>query len=265
MYKAIFLDLDGTLLDDKKNISQENLEAIKYAIEKGVYVCIASGRSIESTKKYWTKAGASRYMIYSNGAGILDCQENENISVLTIEKDITLKLFNYAVKNGICVRLDTPYGRYITDMLYNVSNTEMELTEEIEKFLNENKIVQLSFVHVAKEKIDDLVEFFNNTINHELKIEDLFTTGLNNEFFAMNVVNTSVSKGNAIAGLCKFLKIDLKDVIAMGDGLNDISMLSTVGLGVAMGNATSEVKLAAKEITCTNNENGVAKIIMCNL
>ena len=227
-------------------------------------MCIASGRSIESTKKYWTKVGASRYMVYSNGAGILDCQENENISLLTIEKDITLKLFNYAVKNGICVRLDTPYGRYITNMLYNVSNTEMELTEEIEKFLNENKIVQLSFVHVSKEKIDDLVEFFKNNINQELKIEDLFKTGLNNEFFAMNVVNTSVSKGNAIAGLCKFLKIDLKDVIAMGDGLNDISMIKQVGLGIAMGNAKDEVKKVAKIVTCTNNESAVAKIIKDN-
>lgn len=264
MYKAIFLDLDGTLLDDKKNISQENLDAIKYAIKKGAYVFIASGRSIESTQKYWTKVSASRYMIYSNGAGIFDCQENENISILSIENDVILKLFNYAIKNDICVRLDTPYGRYITNMLYCVNGTEMKLTEEIEKFLNENEVVQLSFVHVIEEKIYDLVEFFKNNINQELKIEDLFKTGLNNEYFAMNVVNTAVSKGNAIEGLCKFLKIDLKDVIAMGDGLNDISMIERVGLGIAMENAKEEVKKVAKIVTCTNNESAVAKIIKAN-
>ena len=62
-------------------------------------------------------------------------------------------------------------------------------------------------------------------------------------------------------GLCKFLKIDIKDVIAIGDGLNDISMIKTAGLGVAMENAEKEVKEIADEITSTNLENGVAKIL----
>lgn len=62
-------------------------------------------------------------------------------------------------------------------------------------------------------------------------------------------------------GLCKFLKINLNDVIAIGDGINDISMLQTVGLGIAMENANKELKKHAKEITLTNNNNGVAHIL----
>jgi hydroxymethylpyrimidine pyrophosphatase-like HAD family hydrolase len=71
----------------------------------------------------------------------------------------------------------------------------------------------------------------------------------------------NVSKGNAIYGLCKFLKIDINDVIAIGDGINDISMIKVVGLGVAMENGEPEVKAVAKEITTTNLENGVAKVL----
>lgn len=263
MYKAIFLDLDGTLLDDDKNISSENIDAIKYAINKGAYVIITSGRPINASKKFWEKAQASRYIIFSNGAGIYDTENKECISTITIEKEICLEMYNYAIKKGVCVRLDTIYGRFITDMNYATS-TDYELKEDINKFLDDNLIIQMSFIYENKEKIYELVECINKNPRRELKVEDVFITGPNGEFFATCAINPSASKGNAVNGLCKFLKIDKEDAIAMGDGLNDISMLSTVGLGVAMGNATSEVKLAAKEITCTNNENGVAKIIMCN-
>ena len=74
--------------------------------------------------------------------------------------------------------------------------------------------------------------------------------------------NKVISKGNAISKLCEFLKIDINDVIAFGDGINDISMLKIVGLGVAMENAQSEAKEVAKEITITNNDSGVAKVLM---
>ena len=74
-------------------------------------------------------------------------------------------------------------------------------------------------------------------------------------------MNDSVSKGNAILGLCKYLRIDMKDVIAIGDEVNDVPMVEVAGLGVAMENAFEEVKKVAKEITKSNVENGVAYIL----
>ena len=99
MYKAVFLDLDDTLLDSNKNISEENKEAIEYAKQKGGLVCIASGRSIEITKKYRNLVNASTYVIYSNGAGIFDCDANEKLFSADIEKEIVLELYDYSVKN----------------------------------------------------------------------------------------------------------------------------------------------------------------------
>ena len=78
---------------------------------------------------------------------------------------------------------------------------------------------------------------------------------------AIHVNNPTISKGNAMAGLCKFLKIDLKDTVAIGDKINDISMIKMAGLGVAMGNATEDVKKVADFITTTNDEDGVAKVL----
>lgn len=260
MYKAVFLDLDDTLLDTEKNVSNENKEAIKYVKEKGGMVFIASGRSIEVTKKYKNLAEASNYIIYSNGAGIFDCDANDKLFSADIEKEIVFKLYNFALENDIGIRIDTPYGRYINGEKYALK-LDIVFKEDGEKIIIDNDILQISFLSENEEKRTKAIEFVNENIPKTVKIENIFKTGYENEFFAINLVNTNVSKGNAMSGLCKFLKINIEDVIAIGDGLNDISMIKMAGLGVAMENAESEVKEVADEITSTNLENGVAKIL----
>lgn len=262
MYKAVFLDLDDTLLDNEKNVSIENKEAIKYVKEKGGLVCIASGRSIEATKKFREMANASNYIIYSNGAGIFDCDANEKLFSADIEKEICFSLYDYSVKNDIGIRIDTLYGRFISDEKYAIALDIVFNPEEGENIIKENDILQISFLAEDEEKRKDAIAFVNENIPKTVKIENVFKTGCNEEFYAINIINTNVSKGNAINGLCKFLKIDIKDVIAIGDGLNDISMIKTAGLGVAMENGEPELKAVADEVTATNLENGVARILI---
>ena len=165
------------------------------------------------------------------------------------------------IKNDLGIRLDTPYGRYISKPEYSLSLDIVFEKEEANTIILDNDILQISFVSKTEEKRTDLINFINENISQTIKIEDIFKTGKNREFFAINIVNKNVSKGNAINGLCKFLKIDPKNVIAIGNGINDISMIKLVGLGVAMENGEPEAKSAAKEITTTNIENGVAKIL----
>lgn len=261
MYKIVFLDLDDTLLDDKKNISNENIDAIKYVQEKGGLVCIASGRSIEATKKYLNKANADRYVVYSNGAGIFDCEANESLFSADIEKEICIELYNYAIVNNIGIRIDTPYGRYVSDEKYALRFDIVYDENEGLELIKDNNILQISYLTEIENLRTEAIEFINENIPKTVKIENIFKTGMNNEFFAINIINKNVSKGNAINGLCKFLKIKMEEVIAIGDGLNDISMIEMAGLGVAMGNAEEEVKKFANEITSTNLENGVAKVL----
>lgn len=261
MYKAVFLDLDDTLLDTNKNISEENKEAIKYVQEKGGIVCIASGRQIESTKKYWNMINANRYIIYSNGAGIYDNYKGENLFCIEVEKNICLKLYEYCIQNNVCIRLDTPYGRYISDEKYKLSY-DVIINNDALEIIRDNNILQISILTDVEEKRSAAIDYINENIKNGIKIENIFMTGEHNEHFAINMVNPNVSKGNAIIGLCKFLKIDINDVIAIGDGVNDMSMIKVVGLGVAMENAEPELKELAKEITGNCNESGVAKLLM---
>lgn len=261
MYKIVFLDLDDTLLDNEKNISDENIDAIKYVQEKGGLVCIASGRSIEATKKYKNISNASRYIIYSNGAGIFDCDANEKLFSADIDKNICLNLFEYAKANDLGIRIDTPYGRYINDEKYAIKLDVVFNIEEGLDIIRDNDVLQISYLTENEEKRKVAIDYIAQNLPKTIKIENIFKTGYNEEFFAINVLNSNVSKGNAVYGLCKFLKIDINNAIAIGDGLNDISMIEMAGLGVAMGNAEEEVKKFANEITSTNLENGVAKVL----
>ena len=139
------------------------------------------------------------------------------------------------------------------DIVFNI--------EEGKDIILDNDILQISFLMETEEERKEAIDFVKENVSTNIKIENIFKTGYNEEFFAINIVNTNVSKGNAIYGLCKFLKIDINDVIAIGDGINDISMIKVAGLGVAMENGEPELKSVADEITTTNLENGVAKVL----
>lgn len=262
MYKAVFLDLDGTLLDDEKNISMENRKAIEKAKEKGAVVCLCSGRQQDFVKDLRIEAGASRYIICSNGAQIYDCDSGEEIFAMTVDEELTEDLFEIAKARGYVIKIDTKYGKFInSDKFY--FPTEILIEEDSEKFLKENKALQITIDADKEEEIDELIKYLTGLRRSDFVIYNKYfaRTKEGKPFWALNVLNSSASKGNAIHGLCKYLKIDTEDVIAMGDDINDISMLKAVGMGVAMGNATDEVKVNAKEVTKTNNENGVAETL----
>lgn len=263
MYKAIFLDLDGTLLDDNKNVSEENKKAIQYAKEKGVYVVLCSGRQKDAVKTFKEMADSSRYIISSNGAQIYDCEKNETLYTCTIDKDICEILVKYIIENKYFIRIENDYVRYVNSpKLFIKHEIVLDNQQELFNIINEDKIIQLAIGAPTKEEIYKVVDFIKSLNRDDIKIENVFPTEVGEtKFWAANLINSNSSKGNAIYGLCKYLKIDINNVIAMGDDLNDLSMIKTVGLGVAMENALEEVKKVAKEITKNNNENGVAEII----
>lgn len=262
MYKAIFLDLDGTLLDNQKNISEENKIAIKKARDNGVYVCLCSGRQKDVIEEFQNIAKSSKYIICSNGTQIYDCESKEELYSCSIDKDISNKIINFAIENNFYIITETNYSRYVNNDIFSKKYEIVVENNEIKQIAQKDDILQISIVSNNDENIKNAKEFFYNLKSSEVKIENFLTDVVNGErMWAINIINSSCSKGNAINGLCKYLNIDIKDVIAMGDDKNDISMINAVGLGVAMGNAQDDVKKIAKEITKTNNENGVAEII----
>lgn len=263
MYKAVFLDLDGTLLNDTKEISEENKNAIKYAQSKGGIVCICSGRQKDAVKVYKEMAGCDRYIICSNGTQIYDCENDEELFSCTLEEDICNTLAKFIIENDFYIRIETSYCRYVNSKDYFIKyEIILDNNEELFKLIKENKILQITIGAKKEEDIKKAIEFVNSLNRKDIKIENVFPPDYYaTKAWSANIINVNASKGNAINGLCKFLKIDIQDTIAMGDDTNDLSMINAVGLGVAMGNAGEDVKQIAKEITKTNMENGVAEVL----
>lgn len=260
MKKIVFFDLDGTLLTTQKEILEENKKAIKLARENDIEICICSGRPQSAVRKYQKMAGAGRYIISANGAEIYDTEAEEQLYACALEEDFCVKLYEHAVKNNLFMRIDTKYGRFINIERYKVLDDIVMTETDYKKFFREEKILQFSFGSMDSKLIEEIVEIVNKSGIYS--IANRFMSGmLPDKLDIINIVNSSVSKGNAILGLCKYLKIDPKDTIGFGDDYNDVSMMKSVGHGVAMGNAFDEIKALASEVTLTNDEPGIAEFL----
>ena len=261
MYKLIFFDLDGTLLNDKKEILEENITEFKRLKEIGIHTVLCSGRQINSLKYYQNLAHSSQFIITTNGAEIYDTKNNKELFLNTISKENFHFLNKIAQKLNLVLKIDTSNARYVSNTKY-ASIEEIKFENDIDKIANKEKILQVSLGHTSKSLISSVVS--EVTKNSNLTVANIFQFNKEkneNKIWFINIVNSTVSKGNAVKELCKILKIDKENTMAFGDDLNDISMLNSVGYGIAMGNSITSLKEIAKEVISDNNTPGIASIL----
>ena len=257
MIKAVFIDIDKTLLNSNREITPNTKKAIQKAKENGIQIFIISGRSRMASIRFQNIS--SCYIINCNGADIYDCEKKEAIYQSEMEPEVCAELYQIAQQEDVVIKLDFGLSRAVNKSEY-LEDYEVELTEEVDEFLRKNKVVQIAMCSENLEKVEILKDYIKEKTC--FAVINQFIWEVNGKVMhAIHVNNPTISKGNAMAGLCKFLKIDLKDTVAIGDKINDISMIKMAGLGVAMGNATEDVKKVADFITTTNDEDGVAKVL----
>ena len=262
MYKAVFIDIDGTLKNDLGEITDKTKETIKKVVKTGIKVIICSGRPVKSTVEISKMCSASEYVITSNGAYGYNYKENKCIFKNQMEKEACIKLYYLSKENDTGFVMNTEKGRYITKKTDKES--DIMLNEPIESFLEKIDVMQCLIQDRSFEKIRDL----------KPEVEKIKNVGIKNQSKALtnpkekprkvtyfDVADEKTSKGYGVENMCKELNIDLKDAISIGDDYNDVTMFEKTGLSVAMGNANDEVKSKAKYVTLTNNENGVAFVL----
>lgn len=272
-YKMLVTDMDYTLLNKEKKISERNSEAFRKAIEKGVHMVVATGRIYTSARVYAKLLGVSTPIIASNGAIIREAAFNDpQDTERTIFRDI---LKPEAVKEMI--RLSHKYGLFChfftEDTIYaeKLVNISLRYTEW-NKFLGQQDQVQIKIVDdIGKALLQEPVEILKAVVV-DSDIEKM--QGLRNEIEAtgivsvsqsmsdnLEVMNRGVTKGNAVKILADIYGIQREEIIAIGDNENDISMIEYAGLGIAMENAEDSLKAAANYITGNYQEDGVAEAI----
>ena len=264
MYKLAVFDLDGTLLNSKHEVSEENLEAINLLHQNNIKVVIATGRSSQLLKPYIKKLNITSEIITCNGTVIGNPSEGSILYEDIVSKEQVRKTLEMCIE-------------YNHEFLVYTSKAVVARQEDWNKFLEEKNVSLDNNYKANFIPIKDINEVVNNhNVNKILIIErdnDKYNL-LNERVKDYNTVSHTQSaksyvdigplnnsKGNAVKILCEKFGFKLEEVIAFGDQMNDISMISIVGLGVAMGNAKDEVKESANYITLTNDQNGVAYAI----
>lgn len=275
MYKMIVVDLDGTLLNDYKKVSQENLKAIKRAYdEKNVITVIATGRQLEYARNISETCSLGNYIIACNGGIVQDVLTNEYIYKSSFSNEEVLKIRKVFLEEHVDVMMIYTDGEIIVeskndseflDSGINVNNEKIE-GKNIEKEINKNKNILKSLCLIIGDKkaLENVIKKLNN-------MENIETSGICNYLYKtkdkkyetayIDIMKNGVSKRNAIKIVADKLGIKQEEIIVMGDGRNDIPMFDGVGLSVAMENSVDEVKEKADYITASNNDDGVAKSI----
>lgn len=234
-FKLVALDMDGTLLDEKGDISRANRLAIAEAQEKGVHVVLSTGRSILTCGKYAESLHLSSYLVTVNGSEIYDSSRN------LVERNI-LDADYIQMMWKLTNRYKTGFWAVSTDKIWRE-----EMPEDIAAY----KWLKYGF-DIDDDAVRDII--VEELSRNPLEISNSSPTNI-------EVNAAGVNKAQGLLSVCRRLGIHMNEVIAMGDSLNDMEMIKAAGCGVAMGNAQDIVKEEADWITDTNVKDGVAQAI----
>ena len=265
--KMIFLDLDGTLLNDKKELPEINKKAIEAAVEAGHKVMVCTGRPLCSVIKLLPIFGLDKpgcYAITFNGGLIYDAGAQSTIYQKTLPLDQVKYVFEKAYEFGN-IHIQTYTDHHVIcehdtkeSLDYSCkTKTDRKVVPDIFEELNGQepcKMLAIAFDTDCKQITafrDFMAEYCNG------KIDMYFSSPEYLEFMP-----AGINKGHAIRWMCEYMNIPLKNTIAVGDAENDIAMLETAGIGCVMKNADHEMKKYGTYITeQDNNEGGVAEVI----
>lgn len=276
----IALDLDGTVLNNRNEISEENVKAIEYAQQKGIEVVIATGRAYFDAQSILKKVGLSAPVIGTNGSTI-HTKEGNCFSQVAMEENVVKELVEWLDQHQY-------YYEVFTDKeIFTPKNARNLLMEELDKVKHQNPTINTNELkeiaerqfgqegYVFIENVSDLFSEKHPFLNvltfsfEKNKLEKFFHKFQSNQYLTIvssgeynfEIHSRQTSKGIALENLSYKLGLSLEHAMAIGDSINDLSMFEKVKYSVAMGNANDKIKAVCNMITETNEENGVAKAI----
>ena len=263
--KIIALDLDGTMLTYDKQITPRTYAALEQAAAQGHYIVPATGRALHALPDAVKALPFVHYVITINGACVSSTDTGEKLLRCEIDRDRALEIIDYA-KHYDCM-----YDCYWNDAGWS----ERAFLERIDYYNQDEAVKKL--ILQTRRPVDDLAAKVRTEMDTVQKVQlcfreiterntawtdftaafpDIAATASFQNNLELN--HKMATKGNALRFLARMLNVDLRDTIAFGDSSNDLAMLHTAGVGVAMGNASESVRAACKAVTAANDADGVA-------
>ena len=255
--ELVAIDLDGTLLTSDKELSPKNIAAIKTCSELGVRIVIASARNPDVVRDFSEKLGVQNPMICSNGAQVWASPTGPVWAYYPLSQEVALTIAQVADENGWLLSTtigDMTYWRQLDDNqalgLYQENITILKTNVEA---ITDAPIRMFAFQPTA---INALYELCQAQFADECEAYIFYKA--DGQIQSMGIVAKQATKGAALALVSERLGIRPQNVMAIGDNLNDLSMLEFAGVSVAMGNGLADVKAMATAVAPDNNNNGVA-------
>ena len=262
MYKILAVDLDGTLTNSKKEITPHTIDVLIQAQQKGLRIVLASGRPTHGIMPLAEQLHLKEYGGYImafNGGLIIDCATGEAIYRQVLDPSVykhlyevgnteDFKILSYIDDSIACEDIENEHVRYAARL------NKMKL-RKLNNFLEEIDFPEPKCLIVGKEKKlalleKELAEYYNGKMSI-----------YRSEPFFLEVLPLGIDKANRLSFLLNYLGMKREELMACGDGYNDLSMIEYAGLGIAMSNAQAVVKKAADYVTLSNEEDGVAAAV----
>ncbi|MFA9399215.1 MAG: Cof-type HAD-IIB family hydrolase [Clostridiaceae bacterium] len=262
--KLVCLDLDGTLLNDDKTMSENNIKTLKEIKNTGIKIAISTGRPYINASYFGSLIGDEVSIISSNGAYLREKEKDILLNKESLSLESVISVTNIIKKYGFTPQFHTRNSVFTEKLEYS-SYFLKAMNTILPKEFWINIVMVDNWNNYTKDYNDEFIKsiFIHEDIDlvEKIKEELLRIPSLNvTSSLPTNIeINEKgVSKGKTVLKLANYFGISKDEILCMGDNKNDISMLSICGTPIAMGNAGKEIKDIAKYVTKSNNEDGVA-------
>jgi len=265
MIKAVFIDIDETLTNSQREVTEKTKLEIKKCVENGVKIILTSGRSRREAMDFQEQIGTSPYIVSSNGASAYDAENGVEIYNERIDPQMVLQLIKHSRENGYRIKLNYKDLLVMNEAAYPDEKDKEVSYEELERVAVEEQVVQCVITSTDFEKMRVFRDYIKNecvwiAVANESKCFKNSDLKPSRNYYC-DVAPVKVSKGNAVKAVCEYFEIKPEEIVTIGDGENDLSMFELTPNSVAMGNSLPEIKEKANYITASNDEDRVAKVL----
>lgn len=257
--KMIVFDLDGTLLDIDHQLQDKTIEAVKMIRDKGIRTLVATGRMYCSAKPHTDRLGIVDPIITYNGALVVDPSSQKEIFHAPIPFTIAKKIAKMVVKNDYHLQLYIDDKLYVaeenefTDRYEDISGIKANAVGRLDEFLNAEPTKML-IIEEDEDKQVEINNFLKENFGDEIELSSSYPSFI-------EITKKDMSKAVPIKKIAADFKIKQEEIMAFGDGLNDLKMIEWAGTGVAMQNAHSELQEHADDTAPDHNELGIARYL----
>lgn len=264
----LVIDIDGTLLNPAGEITQATMQSVQAAQEAGIVVTLATARRYSNTKKIADELGLQGPLILYDGAEIVQHPQGNILYSRPLAADIAQQAVDALVQHGVqpVVQPNDGLAEEVWTGLVEFDNVWLEAYFEVYR----QKIRRMPFEQLCTGHADPLrvvaftsEEILQRVIPDIAQLDCSWTMIKRGSYGCaeLTVMDKGCTKASGVAALAQALAIPMSQIMAIGDNNNDIAMLETVGWGVAMGQAPSQVKAVANAVTTSNGEDGAAQAI----